>query len=53
MKSSEIARNPAQKVQQRWRFDGEVAIELAEYVGGSVEAYLKPGAQSPTKYVNC
>jgi len=41
------------KVKRRWRFEGEVATELAAYVGGSVEAYLKPGAQSPIKYVNC
>jgi len=48
-----VARTPAQKTRHRWRFDGEVATDLAEYVGGSVESYLKPGAQSPVKYVNC
>lgn len=48
-----IARSPTQKVQQRWRFEGEVATDLKAYVGGSVETYLKPGAQSPVKYVNC
>ncbi len=47
------AENPAAKIQRRWRFEGEVATELDAYVGGSVEAYLKPGAQSPIKYVNC
>ncbi len=48
-----LARAPDQKVQSRWRFEGEVAKELRHYVGGSVAAYLKPGAQSPVKYVNC
>lgn len=47
------ARSTAQKVRGRWRFEGEVAGELAHYVGGSVEAHLKPGAQSPIRYVNC
>lgn len=47
------ARSPRQKVQKRWRFEGAVAQELQSYVGGNVDAYLKPGAQSPTKYVNC
>ncbi|MBI3732599.1 MAG: hypothetical protein HY259_03965 [Chloroflexi bacterium] len=49
------ARSPEQKRQSRWRFEGEVAQEkkIRHYVGGSVEAYLKPGAQSPVKYVNC
>lgn len=47
------ARTPEQKQQSRWRFEGEVARELQHYVGGSVAAYLKPGAQSPVKYVNC
>lgn len=48
-----LARDPDQKLQARWRFEGEVARELRHYVGGSVAAYLKPGAQSPVKYVNC
>jgi len=47
------ARRGEQKRQSRWRFEGEVAQELRHYVGGSVAAYLKPGAQSPVKYVNC
>lgn len=47
------ARSSQQKRQSRWRFDGGVAEELRHYVGGSVESYLKPGAQSPVKYVNC
>ncbi|MCI0722425.1 MAG: hypothetical protein L0338_26170 [Acidobacteria bacterium] len=47
------ARSPEQKRQSRWRFEGEVARELRHYVGGSVEHYLTPGAQSPTKYINC
>ena len=37
----------------RWAFHGHVAIELQLYVGKSVACYLKPGAQTPTKYVNC
>jgi uncharacterized protein len=47
------ARNPEQKQQERWRFTGAVATELQDYVGGSVEAYLKRGAQSPVRYINC
>jgi len=47
-----IAGSPTQKVKRRWRFEGEVATDLAAYVGGSVERYLKSGAQSPIKYVN-
>lgn len=47
------ARTPEQKRQSRWRFAGEVAQKLQHYVGGSVATYLKPGAQSPVKYVNC
>jgi len=47
------ARNPAQKQQSRWRFTGELASHLHHYVGGNVEAYLKRGAQSPIKYINC
>ena len=51
--SAAIARSPTQKVQNRWRFEGEVATDLAHYIGGNVQAYLKPGAQSPTRYLNC
>ena len=47
------ARTPEQKQQSRWRFEGEVAQELRHYIGGSVTAYLNPGAQNPVKYVNC
>jgi len=47
-----VAKSPTAKVRNRWRFEGEVAVELAHYIGGSIEAYLKPGAQSPTRYVN-
>jgi hypothetical protein len=47
------ARQPEQKTQARWRFDGVVAQDLQHYVGGSVEKYITPGAQNPIKYVNC
>ena len=47
------ARSKESAIQDRWRFDGEVALELQHYVGGSVEAYLSPGAQNPIRYVNC
>jgi hypothetical protein len=48
-----LARNPEQKRQARWQFQGEVAQDLQHYVGGSVEAYLKKGAQFPVVYINC
>jgi hypothetical protein len=41
------------KTQQRWCFDGHVAKEMHHYVGGSVEEYVKMGAQNPVRYVNC
>ena len=47
------ARGAEQRVQSRWRFDGEVAEDLQHYVGGNVASYIKPGAQSPVKYINC
>ena len=47
------ARFPDTKRQIRWRFDGELAKDLQHYVGGSVEAYLKPRAQNPVRYINC
>ncbi|MFH1891089.1 MAG: hypothetical protein ABIK83_00225 [Candidatus Zixiibacteriota bacterium] len=47
------ARNPKQKRTARWRFSGEIAEDLQHYIGGSVETYLKPGAQNPIRYVNC
>jgi hypothetical protein len=50
---SAAARGRSEKRQKRWRFRGEVATDKQHYVGGSVERYLKPGAQSPVKYVNC
>jgi hypothetical protein len=46
------ARSPEQKIQKRWRFDGEIAEELQHYIGGSVEKYLKKGAINPIKYIN-
>jgi uncharacterized protein len=45
--------NPVQKTRHRWRFEGEVALPLRHYVGGSVEHYSKLGAQNPLRYVNC
>jgi hypothetical protein len=51
--SSAVARSRSQKRQERWRFRGKIASELQHYVGGSVERYLKRGAQSPVRYLNC
>ena len=51
--SPAIARSRLQKRQARWRFRGKIATELQHYVGGSVERYLKRGAQSPVRYLNC
>jgi hypothetical protein len=48
-----LARSPSQKIQERWRFHGEIAEDLRHYVGGSVAAYLKRGAQFPVRYINC
>jgi hypothetical protein len=47
------ARSKKQKKQQRWRFEGEIAEDMQCYVGGSVESYLKKGAQNPITYINC
>ncbi len=46
------ARDVNQKTQQRWQFDGRIAVELQYYVGGSVEEYLSLGAQNPIRYIN-
>ncbi len=46
-------RRKDQAQQNRWRFRGGVATELQRYVGRSVASYLKPGAQSPVRYLNC
>lgn len=51
--STAVARSSSQKRQERWRFRGKIACEMQHYVGGSVERYLKPGAQSPVRYLNC
>lgn len=45
------ARSTQQKTQNRWRFEGEIAVELKHYVGRSVASYI--GAQNPVRYVNC
>ena len=45
--------NAKQKIQDRWMFEGAIAEDLAHYLGGSVEHYLKPGSQNPARYVNC
>lgn len=45
--------NAKQKVQDRWMFEGNIADDLAHYLGGSVEQYLKPGSQNPARYVKC
>jgi hypothetical protein len=47
------ARDPEQKIQDRWRFKGEVARDLQHYVGCSVKSYFKKGNQNPIKYENC
>lgn len=47
------ARSPEQRIQNRWRFDGEIAGEMQHYIGGSVERYMKTGTRNPVKYVNC
>jgi hypothetical protein len=47
------ARSPEQKIQSRWRFDGDIARDLRHYVGGSVATYLKPGGRFPVRYINC
>jgi hypothetical protein len=47
------ARDPEQKIQDRWRFNGEVARDLQHYVGCSVKHYFKRGNQSPVLYINC
>lgn len=48
-----INRNPTQKTSKRWRFDGKIAPELQQYVGGSIVRYSALGAQNPIRYVNC
>lgn len=47
------ARNPSQKTQDRWRFEGTIAAEMRHCIGGSVEAYMAQGNQNPIRYVNC
>jgi uncharacterized protein len=46
-----LARDKKQKKQNRWRFDGEIALDMQNYVGKSVAKYV--GAQNPIRYVNC
>lgn len=47
------ARSFEQKRQNRWRFTGELAIEMEHYIGKSVASYITPGSRNPIKYVNC
>jgi len=47
------ARSESQRHKERWRFDGEIALEMQHYVGGSVAQYITLGAQNPIRYVNC
>lgn len=47
------ARSPQQKIQARWRFEGEIAQNLRHYVGGSVAIYLKQGGRFPVRYIHC
>ena len=47
------ARSPEQERQSRWSFEGQIVQELQHYVGGSVKAYLTPGARTPVRYLNC
>jgi hypothetical protein len=47
------ARNKEMKTRMRWRFDGEVADELAHYIIGDVSHYFSKGHLNPIKYLNC
>lgn len=47
------ARSLEQKRQNRWRFNGEKAINMEHYIGKSVLSYFARGSRNPIKYVNC
>jgi len=47
------ARSLEQKRQNRWRFIGEIAVDMEHYIGKSVASYITPGSRNPIKYVNC
>ena len=47
------ARRAETKQPVRWRFDGQVAMKLQHYVGGSTARYTVIGAQNPIRYINC
>lgn len=47
------SRSEESKQQERWRFDGHIAEDMQHYIGGSVEIYMKMGAQNPIRYINC
>lgn len=51
--AAEHSINSDAKQTKRWQFEGNIAISLRHYVGGSVENYSKIGAQNPIRYVNC
>jgi len=46
------ARSRKAKRQNRWRFDGEVAVDLQHYVGNSVASLIVSGSRNPVRYVN-
>ena len=47
------ARSLEQKHQNRWRFEGEIANDMKNYVGKSVASYITLGSRNPLKYINC
>lgn len=47
------ARGDHEKTRMRWRFEGEIADELANYFAGDVRHYMSKRSQYPIKYLNC
>lgn len=47
------ARSEREKTRMRWRFDGEIADEMAHYFAGDVSHYISKRSQNPIKYLNC
>lgn len=41
------------RIKERWEFEGSIAENLSQYLGGSVEKYISKGSQNPIRYVNC